>query len=127
MAALPFSGARIAELVLRFNAMMMKEGADIPDLVGNAWDDDVVATLQETAGDLGRDEITQEIESMNDEQEDTLCWIGRGDSEPDDWEQTNALAQHQHERLVSRYPLGQPEAGEFLTKGLEKRLDQGVD
>ncbi len=130
MAALPFDDARIEALVLRFNAVMAKELTDIPDLGGNASDDEVAATLQETAGDLSRDEITQEIESMNDEQQDALValfWIGRGDREPVEWEQTKALARQQHEGLVSVYLLGQPEAGEFLTTGLEKMLEYGVD
>ncbi len=130
MAALPFDDARIEELVLRFHAVMAKEGMDISDLGGNASDDEVAVTMQETEGDLSRDEITQEIESMNDEQQDALValfWIGRGDAEPAQWEQTKALARQQHEGLVSRYLLGQPEVGEFLTAGLEKMLEYGVD
>lgn len=130
MAALPFDNVRIEALVLRFNAVMAKEGMNISDLGGNASDDEVTVTLQETEGDLSRDEITQEIESMNDEQQDALValfWIGRGDAEPAQWEQTKALARQQHEGLVSRYLLGQPEVGEFLTEGLEKMLEFGVD
>ncbi len=130
MAALPFNDTRIEQLVLRFNAVMAKEGTDISDLGGNASDDEVTVTLQETGGDLSRDEITQEIEGMNDEQQDALValfWIGRGDAEPKAWEQTKTLARQQHEGLVSRYLLGQPEVGEFLTTGLEKMLEYGVD
>jgi len=130
MVALPFDDARIEELVLRFNAVTAKEGTVIPDLGGNASDDEVAVTLQETEGDLSRDEITQEIESMNDEQKDglvALFWIGRGDAEPAEWERTKALARQQHDGLVSRYLLGQPNAGEFLTEGLEKMLEYGVD
>jgi hypothetical protein len=130
MVALPFDDARIEELVLRFNAVMAKEGTDVTDLGGNASDDEVAVTLQENEGDLSRDEITQEIESMNDEQKDglvALFWIGRGDAEPEAWEQTKALARQQHEGLVSRYLLGQPEVGEFLTEGLEKMLEYGVE
>ncbi|MDO9524250.1 MAG: DUF3775 domain-containing protein [Gemmobacter sp.] len=130
MAELPFDSAEIEQLVLRFNAVMAKEETDIPDLGGNATDDQVAETLQETEGDLSRDEITQEIESMNDEQQDALValfWIGRGDAEPSEWEETKALARQQHEGLVSSYLLGQPEVGEFLTTGLEKMLEFGVD
>jgi len=130
MPALPFDEAQIEELVLRFNAVMAKEGMDIPDPGGNATDDELAETLQETAGDLSRDEITQEIESMDDEQKDALValfWIGRGDAEPAEWEETKLLARQQHDGLVSRYLLGQPEVGEFLTEGLEKMLEFGVD
>jgi len=130
MVTLPFDSVEIEKLVLRFNAVMAKEARDIPDLGGNASDDEVAVTLQETEGDLTRDEITQEIESMNDEQKDgliALFWIGRGDSEPEEWEQTKTLARQQRESLVSIYLLGQPDAGEFLTEGLEKMLEYGVD
>jgi hypothetical protein len=130
MAALPFNSARIEQLVLRLNAVTAKEATDISDLGGNASDDEVAVTLQETEGDLSRDEITQEIYSMNDEQKDglvALFWIGRGDAEPAEWEQTKALARQQHDGLVSQYLLGQPNAGEFLTEGLEKMLEYGVD
>ena len=129
MIELPFDSDEIEQLVLRFNAVMAKEGMDIPDPGGNASDDEVAETLQETTGDLSRDEITQEIESMDDEQKDglvALFWIGRGDAEPEEWEATKALARQQHDGLVSRYLLGQPEVGEFLTEGLEKMLEYGV-
>lgn len=85
MNALPFDSAEIEELVLRFNAVMAKEATDVSDPGGNATDDEVAETLQETKGDLSRDEITQAIESMNDEQKDALValfWIGRGDADP---------------------------------------------
>jgi hypothetical protein len=130
MAALPFDVAVIEELVLRLNAVSAKEETDFPDPGGNATDDPLADVLQETEGDLSRDEITQEIESMDDEQKDglvALFWIGRGDAEPEEWEATKALARQQHDGLVSRYLLGQPEVGEFLTEGLEKMLEYGVD
>ncbi|WP_309664473.1 DUF3775 domain-containing protein [Tabrizicola sp.] len=126
----PFDSAEIEELVLRFSAVMAKEATDISDLGGNPTDDEVAETLQETRGDLSRAEITQEIESMNDEQKDALValfWIGRGDAEPEEWEETKLLARQQHDGLVSHYLLGQPEVGEFLTEGLEKMLEYGVE
>jgi len=130
MAELPFDDAEIEQLVVRFNAVMAKEQTDVPDLGGNATDDEIAATLQETRGDLSRDELTQEIENMNDEQQDALValfWIGRGDAEPAEWEATKKLARQQHEGPVSTYLLGQPEVGEFLAEGLDKMLQFGVD
>ena len=72
MAALPFEDAEIEELVLRFNAVVAKEEMNVNDLGGNASYDEVAETLQETPGDLSRDEITQQLESMNDEQKYAL-------------------------------------------------------
>lgn len=113
-----------------FNAVIAKEVTDIPDLGGNATDDGVAGTLQETGGGRSRAEITQEIENMNDEQKDALValiWIGRGDAEPEEWEETKLLARQQHDGPVSHNLLGQPEVGEFLTEGLEKKLQYGVE
>ena len=45
MIALPFDSAEIEQLVLRFNAVMAKEGTDIPNSGGNATDDQVAETL----------------------------------------------------------------------------------
>lgn len=46
--------------------------------------------------------------------------IVRGEAEPTEWKATKTLARKQHDGLVSRYPVGQPEVGEFLTIGLLK-------
>jgi hypothetical protein len=130
MNTLSFDSAEIEGLVLRFNGVMAKEGIVISDLGGNATDDEVAETLQEIQGDLSLDEITQAIESINDEQKDALValfWIGRGDAEPEEWEETKGLARKQHGGRVSRYLLGQPEVGEFLTEGLETLLEFGVE
>ena len=130
MVALPFNTTRIEQLVLRLNAVTAKQGTVISDLGGNASDDPVSVTMQVTEGDLSRDEITQEIESMNDEQKDALValfWIGRGDREPAEWNAIKDLARQRHVGLVSAYLLGQPQVGEFLTVGLEKMLEFGVD
>ncbi|WP_309668476.1 DUF3775 domain-containing protein [Tabrizicola sp.] len=51
----------------------------------------------------------------------------RGDAEPEEWKETKTLARQQHDELVSRYLLGQPAVGEFLTEGKEKTLEFGVD
>ena len=112
MVSLPFDSAEIEQLVLRFNAVMAKEGTDISDPGGNASDDEVAATLQETAGDLSRDEIRQEIESMNDEQLDglvALFWIGRGDAEPDGFVINGSYTSYDetgHRKIVSRAMYG---------------------
>ena len=56
-----------------------------------------------------------------------LRWIVRGEAEHAEWEATKTLARKQHDGLVSRYLVGQPEVGEFLTVSLQKMLEFGVD
>lgn len=129
MIALPFDTDFVAELVLRLNAITAKEGNVTPDLGSNATDDPSAEALQETGGDLSRDEVTQEILSLNDSQQDALIalfWIGRGDGVPAQWPSLLALAREQHPGNVSRYLLGQPDAGEFLTLGLEQVEEYGL-
>lgn len=129
MIELPFDTAEIEELILRLKSVMAQEGVDIPDPGGNASDDEVAEMLQETEGDLSRDEITQEIESMNDEQQDalvTLCWIGRGDVEPESWEESMALARERHSGPVSTYLLAKPLVATYLADGLAAMEDSGL-
>ena len=61
---------------------------------GNPTDEAVAATVQETPDGLSRDEIKQEIDSMNGQQKDALValfWIGRGDAGPGDIKRDNLL------------------------------------
>lgn len=129
MIVLPFDTHAIDALILRFKSVMAREGVDIPDPGGNASDDEVAEMLQETEGDLSRDEITQEIEAMNDEQQDALValfWIGRGDAGPESWAETTALARRRHSGRVSTYLLGKPLVATFLADGLEAVQESGL-
>lgn len=129
MIELPFDTAEIEALILRFKSVMAREGMDVPDLGGNASDDEVTEMLQETEGDLSRDEITQEIETMNDEQQDALValfWVGRGDAEVENWDETCALARERHAGLVSTYLLSKPLVATHLADGLEALEASGL-
>ena len=128
MATLPFDTEELDALILRLNAVMAKEGSDIPEPGGNPSDDEVAETLQEIEGDLTADEITQEIESMNDEQQDALIalfWIGRGDAEPEDWDETLTLARERHTGTTSGYLLGKPQVSTYIADGLERLRESG--
>ena len=89
------------------------------EMGATTWTQRVIARLGTMKALSGRDRLKDALVA--------LFWIGRGDSGPEEWEETKALARQQHDGLVSRYLLGQPDAGEFLTEGLEKMLTFGVD
>ena len=100
---------------------MAREGLDIPDLGGNASDDEVTEMLQETAGDLSRDEITQKIETMNDDLQDALValfWIGRGDYAATELDEAMAQARRHDRAATPRYLLAQPLLADFLLEGM---------
>ncbi len=48
-------------------------------------------------------------------------------AEPEEWEATKALARQHLDGLVSRRLAGRPDAGEFLTEGLEKLREYGLE
>ncbi len=129
MAELPFDTREIEELVLRISAVMAREETDVGDRGGNPTDDEVPEMLQESADDLSRDEIREEIETMNEDQQDALValfWIGRGDAEPEDWDATLALAAERRSAPVSDYLLQEPLASDYLSEGLDRLLESGV-
>jgi hypothetical protein len=129
MSELAFDPDTIDALILRLKSVMAREATDIPDPGGNASDDEIPEMLQETEGDLSRDEITQEIESMDDDQQDALValfWIGRGDAEPEAWDETVALARARHTGPVSTYLLSKPLVASAIEDGMARLRDAGL-
>ncbi|WP_102226175.1 DUF3775 domain-containing protein [Acidimangrovimonas sediminis] len=128
MAELPFDDEEIEELVLRFNAVMAKEDADIDDPGGNPTDDEGPDVLQDSAGEMTEDELIAEIEGMNEEQQHALValfWIGREDGDPEEWDELMEQAAEREDASVSSYLLGQPMVSEYLEAGLERMREAG--
>ncbi|MAZ17704.1 MAG: hypothetical protein CL535_15425 [Ahrensia sp.] len=128
MADIAIDSAEIEGLILRMRALMAREENDVSDPGGNPSDDEVPAALQELSGDLTRAELTQEIEGLNDDQQDALValyWIGRGDAEPQEWDNTIALARQRHEGSTSDYLLSHPLVPDQIEEGWEKMRESG--
>ena len=128
MADIAIDSAEIEGLILRMRALMAREENDVSDPGGNPSDDEVPAALQELSGDLTRAELIQEIEGLNDDQQDALValyWIGRGDAEPQDWDNTIALARQRHEGSTSDYLLSHPLVPDQIEEGWEKMRESG--
>ena len=71
-----------------------------PDSGSNPTDDEGPATLQDNPDNLTRAEIAAEIEDLEPDQQAelvALMWIGRGDMEPEEWEEARELAAERHE------------------------------
>ena len=69
---------------------MAQEELVSPDSGSNPTDDEGPATLQDSPDNLIRDEIAAEIEDLEPDQQAelvALMWIGRGDMEPEEWEE----------------------------------------
>jgi hypothetical protein len=79
------------------------------------WD-----VLQDSRGDLTRAEIRKQIEGLSEREQAelvALMWIGRGDAEPVEWENTVELARDLKEGPTPRYLLGHPLVAEHWEEG----------
>jgi Protein of unknown function (DUF3775) len=126
MDELNLNPAFLQSLILKTRALMAQEG-NVTDDASNLSDDDASpATLQVSAEDLSREEIAAQIEDLEPDQQAelvALMWIGRGDMEPEEWEDAVALAAERHEGATSEYLLSHPLLAEFWDEGLDRLFD----
>jgi len=95
---------------------MAKEDTVMPDTGGNAADDAGPEALQETPGDLNREEILEEFEGLNDDELAelvALMWLGRGDSDAESWEETLQLVRDRQKGDTGEYLLGHPLVADY--------------
>jgi Protein of unknown function (DUF3775) len=113
-------------LILKLRAVMAQEEMVSPDSGSNPSDDEGPATLQDTPDNMTRAEIEAEIEDLEPDQQAeivALMWIGRGDMEPEEWEEALALAVDRHEGATAGYLLKHPHVADHLDEGLDRLLD----
>lgn len=112
----------LANLIFHVRALMAREDTVIPDVGGNPADDPLPATLQETPGDLSRQELVARIDGLAEEQQDALValmWVGRGDGEPEEWQDLLQMAAERRDGSTAEYLLGHPLVAEYWAAGLE--------
>jgi hypothetical protein len=110
-------------LILKARALMVKEEEATPDTGGNPIDDERPDTMQEEPEDLTREELIEELEGLDADQQAelvALLWLGRGDAEPEDWENLVKLAEERHETETGSYLLDHPLLAEYWAEGLDQ-------
>ncbi|WP_212769817.1 DUF3775 domain-containing protein [Thalassovita mangrovi] len=115
--------AHIHMLILKARAVMVKEGEVTPDVGGNDVDDPRPDALQDVPGDLTREELVEELEGLNEDQLIelvALMWLGRGDSETEEWDELVQLAGDREETPTIDYLLGHPLVADYWAEGLDK-------
>lgn len=118
----------LQNLILRTRALMAEDAAASDD-EGNYVDEKDPSVPGYEAADYTLAEIATEIEDLEPDQQAelvALMWIGRGDLEPDEWEQALALAIERREGRTSDYLLSNPLLPEHWDEGLDRLLD-GTD
>jgi hypothetical protein len=118
---LSISTEKVCFIVVKAREFDVKDVLTDPDDGSNATDDGMVEVLEDHPDDPVVQEITSFIAAMSeDEQVDlvTLAWLGRGDGEPDDWDELRAEAARAHNRRTARYLLGMPLLPDYLEEAL---------
>lgn len=116
---------KVCELILRAREIDMKDGLTDPDSGSNPIDDGSTDILT-AADDAVEEEMRAFIEGLNeDERHDliALVYVGRGDMEPEEWEDALALAAERREGGTADYLLAQPQAAEDIDEGIDLLLD----
>jgi len=123
MADISLSPDYIGRLIIKMRAVQGREGVADPDSGSNASDDNMIDALQDTPGDLSREELREEINGLSPQEQAelvALMWTGRGDAEPEDWPGTVELAASRRETSTARYLMSEPLAADFWADGLDK-------
>ena len=116
----------LRSLILKLRAVMAQEELVSPDSGSNPTDDEGAATLQDDPDNLTRAEIETEIEDLEPDQQAelvALMWIGRGDMEPEEWDEARALAAERRDTPTAHYLLKHPHVADHMIEGLDKLLD----
>jgi hypothetical protein len=114
-------------LILNLRALMAQEEEVSPDSGSNPTDDEGgTSALQDSPENLTREEIATVIEDLEPDQQAelvALMWIGRGDMEPEEWDEAVALALELQEGPTSEYLLKHPHVADYLVEGLDRLFD----
>jgi Protein of unknown function (DUF3775) len=96
MAELSIHPDYLRHLIVKVRSFMAKEETNIPNDGSNPIDDQVpLGALQDEEDDLSREEVVEEIHGLTPLQQAelmALMWLGRGDGEPEEWDELVASA-----------------------------------
>jgi uncharacterized protein DUF3775 len=123
MVTLSIPSDYLARLIAKVRGVQAREGEVDEDSGSNATDDNMIDAVQDSPGDLSRQEVHAEIRGLNERQQAelvALLWTGRGDAEPEAWEDTVSMARERRDTPTDRYLLGQPLVAEYWAEGAER-------
>lgn len=116
----------LRNLILSLRALMAQEGLVSPDSGSNPSDDEGPSMLQDSPDNLTYEEVVAGIEDLEPDQQAelvALMWIGRGDMEPEEWDEAVALAAERSEGNTAQYLLRHPHVADHLDEGVDRLFD----
>jgi Protein of unknown function (DUF3775) len=114
---------KLAFLVIKAREFDGKVEPIEPDPGSNPSDDDEREVLEDYAGDPTYEELVDALENLNEDElveVMALVWMGRGDYEPEDWEDALAEARETRNERAVQYLVGTPNLADELEEGLSK-------
>ena len=115
---------KVCDFITRARAYDVKEGPTDPDSGSNPIDDNAVDMLADAGDDPSEMELREVIAGLNEDERHNLValvFIGRGDMEPEEWEDAVRLAAEREESAsisTADYLLGIPNLADLLDEGL---------
>lgn len=100
-----------------------KEDVVIPEPPGGPSDDWARQVLADHADDPCYKELRYVINSLEPEQQMNLValmWVGRGDFDPDEWDEAYAEARERWSPHTAEYLIGTPLVADYLEEGLSE-------
>ncbi len=122
MAELTLNPRFLQDLILRTRAAMAQIGHDT-DEEGNL-DDDGAGGI--SVRDLSDDTLIMAIDDLEPDQRAELValfWIGRGDMEPEEWDDAVELATERDKGSTAEYLLSHPHLAEHWDDALDRIFD----
>jgi len=108
----------VATIVDQARAVQGDEEADLGAAADDGGDDTDVAGPD----DVNEDTLRAYITELNDDEQAALialCWVGRGDYVPEEWDEATALATDRNDgRDAADYLLGIDNLGDLLSEGV---------
>lgn len=107
-------------IILKARAFDAQAGVSDPDESSNSADDGFVSVLEGQSDDPTEEELSDLIDSLSDDERASLValvWIGRGDHEPEEWEEVRTMARERRQGSTARYLLEMPLLGDYLEEG----------
>jgi hypothetical protein len=121
---LEISPMKVAHIVVRARELDAKVAAwDDPARGGGMNDDEADCILEDTPGDATRDELSEFIANLNDDEKAGLvaiAWVGRGSFSADEYEEALETARTEQTNRTEDYLLGMPLLADYLEEGLDK-------
>jgi len=94
------------------------------DAPGSNFSDDMsVEILEDRPDDPTLEELFGAIDALNEDEGlelIALSWIGRGDFDPEEWEEALEAAREVPEKRIANYLTQMPLLGDYLEEGLAK-------